>query len=104
MEYVAAALDQALKAAGIPISGVSLPSPDPATWIVHFLPAATSAQQAQAQSVIASFNPTTAIVPVKECGFETDKMWRALILWLAQRFSITPAQAKTQLLTIYRGL
>lgn len=36
--------------------------------------------------------------------FEDSKVFRAFVLWLAQRFGITPAQARQELLTIYRSL
>jgi hypothetical protein len=103
-QYIATALDQAIKAAGIPICGVSIPSTDPASWVVHFLPAATSVQRTQAQTIIAGFNPTTTTAAVDEAAVDSDKRMKAIVLWCAQRFGITPAQAKSQILTIYRSL
>jgi hypothetical protein len=52
---IAAIVDHALKAAGIPILGVSLGTlSDRSTWQVQFDPAATPTQQAQAATILAS--------------------------------------------------
>ena|SRR3990167_5741648 len=52
-------VDDALRAAAIPILGVSVPSDDKATWVVTFAPGATPAQRDQAVAVIAAFTPFT---------------------------------------------
>ena len=53
----AAQLDAQLKAAGIPIAGVSIgTATDKATWSVQFLDTATPAQHTQAQSIIKAYD------------------------------------------------
>jgi len=50
-------LDGQLKAAGIPIAGVSIgTATDKATWSVQFLDTATAAQHKQAQAIIDAYN------------------------------------------------
>lgn len=51
---IAKRLDRALRAAGIPIVGVSIGTDaDRASWIVHFGPGVTAAQQTQAATLLA---------------------------------------------------
>lgn len=55
MAEAAALVDAALRAAGVPILGVSIGTPtNRATWSVQFDPSATAAHKAQAASVLAS--------------------------------------------------
>lgn len=55
---VTAALDKALRAAGVPIDGVRVGrANDRATWRVDFTNAATDAHRAAAQAVITAFDP-----------------------------------------------
>jgi hypothetical protein len=53
MSSVAGLVDTAVRAAGIPIDGVSIGVvANRATWVCHFQAAATPAQQAQAQTIL----------------------------------------------------
>ena len=64
---IAGALDAHLKAAGVPLVGVSIGKPDDAdTWIAYLLPTATAAQQATADALIRAFDPATVQAPVTE--------------------------------------
>jgi len=36
--------------------------------------------------------------------FDSNRMLRAIVLWVAGKLSIPPAQARTEILTIYRSL
>jgi hypothetical protein len=55
---VAARLTRALKAAGIPIVGVSIGRPgDRSTWRIDYAPAATVEQRAAGAALLASFDP-----------------------------------------------
>jgi len=56
--WVACLVDRAVRAAGIPIDGVSIGDPaNRATWRVDFTPAATPAQRTQAATIL-----TTVVV------------------------------------------
>lgn len=48
-------VDAALRAAGVPITGVSVPSDNKETWRVEFTPEATQADRDTAAAVIAAF-------------------------------------------------
>lgn len=50
------ALDMALRAAGIPIDGVTLGATPPSTVVVDFKPEATAEQQATAQAIVDGFD------------------------------------------------
>lgn len=57
MSNIAASLDGQLKAAGIPIAGVSIgTATDKATWSVQFLDTATPAQKSAAQAIINAYD------------------------------------------------
>jgi len=61
---IAAALDKAVKAV-CPIDGVSIGAPgDKATWRIDFKEAATTAERAAAQAVLAAFDPAAVPAPV----------------------------------------
>lgn len=61
---LAAALDHALKAAGLPIVGVSVGNPDDrSTWTIHYAENATDEQRATAAAVLRTFNLAVAVVP-----------------------------------------
>jgi hypothetical protein len=58
---LAALVDSAVRAASIPIDGVSIGDPaNRATWAVQFLPAATPAQRTQAQTILNTVAVDTA--------------------------------------------
>jgi hypothetical protein len=62
----AAQLDAQLKAAGIPIAGVSIgTATDKATWSVQFLDTATAAQHAQGQAIIDAYD-----IPAEELAWQ----------------------------------
>lgn len=75
---VASALDAALRAAGIPIVGVTIGDPaDKTTWSITFLSSATSDQQTAGALVITAFDPTAApavraLSPLDFAGRFTD--------------------------------
>ena len=55
---IATALDRALRAAGIPIDGVSVGRPDDRkTWVVQFAEWASKADQQRAQDILEAFDP-----------------------------------------------
>lgn len=103
---VAAYLDQQLRAAGIPIVGVKvLAGPDRTGWIVEYLPAATPAQKATAANLLASVAVDGPTLVDADAKVELDsKVLKALVIWLAGKFGITPLQAKQELIAIYKGL
>ncbi len=52
-------LDRALRAAGIPIIGVSVGTEaDRSTWVVQYDPSATAQQKSDGAALVATFNPT----------------------------------------------
>ena len=64
---IAGALDAHLKAAGVPLVGVSIGKPDEKdTWVAYLLPTATAAQHATAESLIRQFDPATVPTPVPD--------------------------------------
>lgn len=104
---VAAYLDSQLRAAGIPIIGVSLTSiDDRAGWRVLYAPEATDDHRAQAETLLQTITVDAATLTSadEELRFQSDKVIRALVIWCAQRFGITVVQARQQLIAIYRSL
>jgi hypothetical protein len=81
---VAAVIDRALRAAGVPIDGISLRRiDDKSTWRVDFKSNATQAQRDQVTAIIEAFDPET-VRPPRRVDFEdaldrlTDPEWVAL--------------------------
>lgn len=81
---IAGDIDKALRAAGVPIVGVSVGrATDKATWRVDFAADATSAQRAAAQAVLDAFDPAS-VKPERRVDFEnamrrlTNPEWSAL--------------------------
>lgn len=103
---LATLLDQALRTAGIPIVGVSIgQNSDRATWVVQFAPEATAAHRTDAAALVASVD----VAPAKQAAAQLEaqlqwKVLRAIVVWLAQRFGITPQQAKDEIVAIYKTL
>src|SRR4051812_46812088 len=63
MADIAALLDQTLRAAGVPIIGVSIGViNDRSTWQVQYTDAATDPQKAQGESIRATFDSTAPAV------------------------------------------
>ncbi len=117
---LAAGLDTALKAAGIPIVGVSIgSSADRATWAVQFLPNATAQQQTQAAGIVATFDPVDPAVVSAQLDVEAatvydmNRLFKAKVVSdLAFRLSKAPgaltsaeiAAERTRILNIYKSL
>jgi hypothetical protein len=99
-------LDQQLRAAGIPIVGVKvLAGPDRTGWIVEYLPAATPAQKATAANLLASLTVDAPTLLDADAKADLDsKVLKAIVVWCAGKFGITPNQAKQELIAIYKAL
>jgi hypothetical protein len=88
MTTIAAALDAALKAAGVPIDGVSLYRNDVGDWDIaatriSFKAAVTDEQRAEARAILDAFDPAS-VRPPRRVDFEdalqrlTQPEWSAL--------------------------
>jgi hypothetical protein len=72
---VAARLTRALKAAGIPIVGVSIGRPgDRSTWRIDYAPEATAAQRTAGEALKASFDPDAVDVLAAEKDAEATRI------------------------------
>lgn len=106
--FLAGALTQALRAAGVPVAGVDVGDPgDRSTWAAQLDKSATPADAQNAATVIATFD--LAGFPARQAdadamGLIDQKVFKALVRWCAQKFSLTPAQARSEILAIYRAL
>jgi hypothetical protein len=58
MSFTASRFERALRAAGIPIIGVSCGSDDRSTWTIQFADAATAQHRADAETLRQSFDPS----------------------------------------------
>ncbi len=98
-------LDSALKAAGVPIVGVSIEDPkDRSTWRVHLLETATKEHEATAAALILSVDVSEAAsddVQVKERI--RDPFTRSLIAFLAKQFTLTEDEVRDALLAGVKG-
>src|SRR5258706_13639297 len=105
---LAAQLTRALERAGIPVYGVRIVvTNDRATWQVDYKPAATPAQIVTAESLKATFDPANDPAFLDEqadLAIDGQKVLKAVVLWCAGKFGLTPAQAKGQIVAIYRAL
>lgn len=103
---IASYLDQQLRAAGVPIIGVRvLAGSDRTGWVVDYQAGATPADKANAANILASVAidaPTLADADAK--ATLDNKALKALVIWLAAKFSMTAAQARNEIMTIYKGL
>jgi hypothetical protein len=100
-------LDQQLRAANIPIVGVSVKDPDDrSTWRVQFDPAATDIQKQNAATLIAGVAVDAATLADADLmqWFLSDRKFVALVRWICQKLSIAPAQAKSEIIAIYKAL
>jgi hypothetical protein len=100
-------LESHLRAAGLPVLGVTVGRPDDrSTWIAQLRADATPTQRSDAAALLASVTVDQTAISDAEAMARLDenKVFRALVIWLAGRFGITPLQARNQILTIYRGL
>ena len=90
---IAAILDSALKAEGIPITGVSIgKTDDAATWEITFAPAATKDDKLRGAAFLATFNPLDYTAVVKEQ--EVDRQIQMPIVQ-AMLQAFAPALGKT---------
>ncbi len=98
-------LDSALKAAGIPIVGVSIGDPtDRATWRVQLLDTATKEHEAAAQALIQSLDVSaSAATDVTAKDHLRDPFTRVLIAFLAVHFKLTEDEVRDELLAGLKG-
>ena len=98
-------LDSAMKAAGVPIAGVSIGDPaDRSTWRVELLESATKEHEATAAALILSVDVSEAAsddVRVKERL--RDPFTRSLIAFLAKQFTLTEDAVRDELLAGVKG-
>lgn len=101
MTNVALLLDDALRAAGIPIAGVSVGSDaDRSTWRVAFLPAATDAHRAEAAQIVGTFDPADpAVIAARQLAdaqaTSRQKDVLATIAWVIRSRNVSAWNALT---------
>ena len=105
----AAELDEALRAAGIPIIGVSINGNDRTTWRVDFAPSATQAHRDAAVAVIVAFlEPTEATRLDKLAQIDTsDRKLQAAVMALWECVpapTMTKVQLRNRIIAIYKTL
>ncbi len=93
-------LDSALKAAGVPIVGVSIGDPaDRSTWRVELLESATKEHEATAAALILSVDVSEAASDdVRVTERIRDPFTRSLIAVLADHLKVPEAQLRAELL------
>lgn len=101
---LAAYIDAAIRAANIPIDGVSMPDEDRTTWRVQ-----PSSLQARAQPIIDAFVMPTAAQVLDENAQRdvSDKKLQAVALALWESIPnpiLTKAQMKARAIQIYKAL
>lgn len=117
---VAMALDLTLRAAGIPIEGVSIGREnDPSTWRVHYTADATDAQRTAGAAILTAFDPTTQAVADRyraavAADADADLLLQALgtVVWrelqkctpTAGQSMLTAAQFKAAIKAAYQNL
>lgn len=109
MASIAAILDQALRAANVPIVGVSIgDTADRTKWTVQFLPGATPAQIVTAQTIVNTVVvDATAQQDADAIGDVDAKALRAAIqaLWeCIPAPTMTKAQLRTRAIAIWKTL
>ena len=103
-------LDKALRAAGVPIHGVSIGRPeDKGTWRIEFDGTATSAQRTTAQGILDGFAPPSAAQLADDLAQQetTRKELRAIALGLWECIPaplMTKAQLAARIVAIYKTL
>ncbi len=110
MGTIAARLDQALKAAGVPITGVSIgDNQDNATWTVS-----PSSLQAQAQATIDAFNPNDPALALAELdaavksAVDDERLTSAIVWTIIDTYSAPATIAKyntarTKIIAAYKA-
>ena len=112
MTTLAALVDRALRAAGVPIDGVSIGDPlNRATWVAQYTPAATPAHKAMAATILTTVAvdaAATAVADQQDAQTQIDAIpiaTKAIVLALIDQLNviraalpaplgpITPAQA-----------
>ena len=113
---IAAVVDQAVRAAAIPIIGVSIGHPDDrATWTVHYAPEASPAQQADGAAIVQSVDVSPAAIATAQtdAGAIADadsRLVRATVEWTLRRLlGRTPTAqerqtARTEWIAIWKAL
>jgi hypothetical protein len=106
---LAADIDEALKAAGIPIVGVAIVNGDRSKWRVDFDASATQAQKAAAGTLIANFvEPTDATRLDQQAQRDTsDKKLQAVAMALWECIpspTMTKLQLRNRIVAIYKTL
>lgn len=90
MLNLAAQVDLALRAAGLPILGVSIGNrTDKTTWRVDFTPEATDKQRTEAAALISAFEPAVDVelAPITLEG---------VLTWCAGKFGVSPVDAASE--------
>lgn len=104
---IAGYLDQALRAAGIPIISVKVGSPgDRTKWVVQFAPEATAQQRTAAQTLLLNIATDAGSIADADLALRlnADKLFRATVIWMAGKVGATPTQAKNEIVAIYKTL
>jgi hypothetical protein len=104
---IANLVDQALRAATIPFLSVSIGSEgDRATWRVVFAENATQQQRDQAATILATVDVTAAALNEARIQGQIvgDKLIRAIVIWAAGKFGVTPLVARQEIAAILRTL
>lgn len=106
MDLAVFVLDR-LKAAGYPAVNVVLPSiGERRTWRVQLAAGSSPEQQTAADAFVASLSTDAAALLDADADkdFDGSKIVKAVALWAAQRFGVSPAAARSQIVSIYKGL
>ena len=105
---LAAKVTRALERQNLPIVGVSIGrADDRSTWRVDYASSATDAQKTAGAALVATYDEATDAEATDEeanSGIDGNKLLKAIVVWAAQRFGITPAQARTQIIAVYKQL
>lgn len=97
MNVIATQLDQALRAAGLPLIGVSVGAEDDkATWRVDLEPEATEDQRAQVDPLVAAFVPTPEVVKVDGPPALTAEQ---VLAWCATKLGVDPLAAALEVVS-----
>lgn len=105
---LAAGLDRALRRAGIPIIGVKIRViADRAQWVIEYAPEATFEHRTAGAAIVASYDPANDPTGVDEqaaARVDDDKLFKALVIVLAQRFGVSAVTLRNQIIAAYRNL
>jgi hypothetical protein len=106
---LASDIDEALRAAGIPIIGVAITNGDRSKWRIDFMPNATQAHQTAAFALINSFvEPTEAARLDQQAARDTsDKKLQAATMALWECIptpTMTKLQLRNRIVAIYKTL